>query len=194
MMKVQLASTKLKNWNLIKHINIGGNYMSNIEFIRNNICTNKQVFDNIKTTNCYAFALGLDINKDEFNKLLFNPGVISNSPTILSKHSAFEYDELIQNIINDFNELMIKFEEIDYKEISKNDEWKIAIYLKYYKYRCTNLITDCHFLREINGIWYHKSFNSYPTNLDSNNKIITDLESASIKDYEYKTCYKLKLR
>lgn len=169
--------------------------MDNLKDIRNNINIYQDNWNNIETTNCYAFALGIDMDKNIINKYAYNPGVISNSPIILSKHTAFKYEDLLNNIINDLTYLGINYEEINPNDLIDINEWKVAIFLKYYKYRCTNLITDYHFLREINGIWYHKQgFNSYPTNLDSDDKIIDNLVKANIKDYEYKSCYKLKLR
>ena len=169
--------------------------MNNLKLIRKSINLTNDKWNNIETTNCYAFALGIDMDKNIINKYAYNPGVISNSKINLAKYTAFNYEDLLYNIINDLKYLNINYEEINPNDLIDINEWKVAIFLKYYKCRCTNLITDYHFLREINGIWYHKQgFNSYPTNLDSDNKIIDNLANINITDYEYKSCYKLKLR
>ena len=79
----------------------------------------------------------------------------------------------------------------------REDEWKIAIFTEYdYSNQKQDYLDDYHFLRQSkNGIWYHKiGWESFPTNKDSNYKVIKDVSNCYIAHYDFKKCLKLKLK
>lgn len=43
----------------------------------------KETWDNVNTTNCYAYALGLDVPQIEIKKYAYEPGIISNTNTYI---------------------------------------------------------------------------------------------------------------
>lgn len=144
---------------------------------------------NIHTTNCYAYALGLDVPEYKICSGAYQPGTISESSNIRSSEYFSKLD-LLWGLKQDLELLNISYTEVDYDTKAKEDEWKIALLLeKYY-----GDFIDFHFLRENNdGIWFHKNgFNGVVTKKDYLGKIITNPESAFLNPYKFDSCYILK--
>lgn len=141
------------------------------------------------TTNCYAFALGLDIRERLIMKDAYQPGT-------LTQHNLdvyFTYEQLINNLISDLDYLGIDYKEIDPSEKVGIDEWKIALFVQYNPYM--GLLSDFHFLRQIDNIWYHKQgYYGLPTNKDSYNNLIIDPVDCYIYGEDYQKTYSLKLK
>ncbi len=122
--------------------------------IRSLIDVQKEEWIHMDTTNCYAYALGLDIAESDIIPYAYVPGIISHSDIDLTRLSSFSYESLLKNIYLDFEALEIDFREISPLDEVGDDEWKIALFTR----KCFDLLDDYHFLRCHNdGIWYHKN-------------------------------------
>lgn len=163
--------------------------------IRDHIDLKTDHWKHIFTTNCYAFALGLDINEKDIGHFAYTPGVMGKAPTYLPYFSMFTLDNLLENIFCDLDFLDISFYETDPTSPIKLDEWKIALFTSPYQ-NDNKWLNDYHFLRENpNNIWYHKTgWFSKPTNKDNNAKIITNPKDCYLVEKQYQKCYSLKLK
>lgn len=163
-----------------------------LQELRTTIDVEKTGWNNIYNTNCYAYALGLDIAEKDIIDYAFVPGIMSGSKVDLSKRFTFSYEELIQNLYNDFELLGINYREINPNEIINDDEWKIALFTKPY----WNKLEDYHFLRLCNdGIWHHKDgWNNKPIIYDNHGCIITDPENCFLNGKNFNKCLSLKLK
>ena len=161
------------------------------EEIRNNINLKKDNWINEVETNCYAYALGLDVREKDISKFAYIPGTMSSSKYYLPKLLNFTYDMLMVNIFSDLDFLGIDYKEIKPKERIKKDEWKIAMFVTNY----LGHIYDYHFLRYKNGVWYHKNgYGGLVSKSDSNGSIIINPKTCYLNNREYDTCFKLKLK
>lgn len=147
-------------------------------------------WENAMDTNCYAFALGLDIPEDEIVKNAYQLGIIGATINniSLSKLKNMTYED---RLALDLNAIGIPFIECDPLEKIKFEQYKIAMFANF---DCTN---DFHFMREdSNGIWWQKwgGLFSYPINKDYNSKIITDPRVCNIGEYQYIKTYALTNR
>lgn len=146
---------------------------------------------NFHTTNCYAYALGLDIPEYKICSGAYQPGTISQSANI-RESEYFSKVELLKGLRKDLEILNVSYREVCYDTKIEEDEWKIALlFEKYYG----NLI-DFHFLRENkNGNWFHKNgFNGIITKKDHLGRIITNPETAFLSPYTFDSCYALKIK
>lgn len=141
--------------------------LSKISFLINPF---EKKWRNKNETNCYAYAIGIDLSIKEiypFERL--NPGVFSDHYL----DNPFTKGELLSFLESDLDCLNINFREVspDYK--LKHDEWKIAIMIS--SEFSFDEQMDYHFLRQTGtDIWSHKKgFNCMPTILDSRGKPIT---------------------
>lgn len=152
----------------------------------------KKEWKHVLTTNCYAFALGLDIRERLIMKDAYQPGTLTHH----SLDMFFTYDELIECILSDLDFLGIDYIESNPIEEIKENEWKIAIFTQYSKYiNNKEFFSDFHFLRQIDECWYHKlGYYDYPTNKDYHNNIIINPTECFILNKEYQKTYKLKLK
>lgn len=169
----------------------------NLSDLRKEINLNKKNWKHILTTNCYAYALGLDVPERKIKTFAYAPGTIGSSPTNLVVQRYFTLDELIGNIQDDLIYMGINFRECDPLESVLEDEWKIALFTAFYAFVCYDeYLYDYHFMRQDeNGLWYHKNgYRNKPTNLDSNKNAIYDPRKCNYRNYEYQLTYKLKLR
>jgi len=155
---------------------------------------------NIYTTNCYAYALGLDVNESSICRNAYHPGVMSKafSPTIL-KETAFPYDLFIKGIEQDLKALNLLYKEVEPDYITELDEWKMAVFIEIYTKNNTEsewLISDFHFLRtDKNNIWFHKQgYYGQPSKKDFAYQFITNPIQCDLNSYRYKKCYALKLQ
>ena len=95
--------------------------------LRNKIDIKKTSWENMTTTNCYAYALGLDIPEENICKYAYDPGTIGNSNYPL--YIPFTYDELINNILIDLMALDIKYQFILPNDVIDIEAWKIAVFI-----------------------------------------------------------------
>lgn len=121
----------------------------------------KKEWVSIEKTNCYAYALGLDINYDDLGIEGYEPGFTYKEKLPLH----FNGDDLINNVVKDLDNLEIDFRHVNscYKLCS--GEWRIAIFGGY---RFTDVkFDDFHFMKQtVDGIWIHKpGYYGKPTNL-----------------------------
>lgn len=156
---------------------------------------------NIFTTNCYAFALGLDVDESSIAECAYQPGVmgsvIFNYPIINLKNMSTE-----EKIFLDMEALKIRIKEADpsdngdYRLFHKKDNetvssisfsWIISLY--------ENDNKEFHFARKTdNGIWYHKEgYRNKPISFDYDKNRILDPRHCNLGDYKYKKSYKLSL-
>lgn len=158
--------------------------------IRGKIQINPEYWINLFETNCYAYALGLDLVQSDICKGAYQPGTISGKYTLWDKEN-FTYNELIAGIESDLSALMINYQEVDFNYDTNDDEWKIAVYTKQSGYE---QFSDFHFLRTTRGgIWMHKDgFMGSPTKKDYLGNIIKNPVDCFMCSYEYKKCYVLK--
>lgn len=168
------------------------------EDIRKQIQLKPQNWRNTGTTNCYAYALGLDIKENDICQNAYQPGTMSKILNLSVFFEYFFYSTLIKNIEKDFEKLGILYKEIEPNDKINENEWKVALFIE----NCGEdiedddlLIADFRFLRaNSDGIWRHKDgYHSQPTKKDYSGKIITNLESCDLSYYEYKKCYALRL-
>lgn len=165
------------------------------EQIRRSIRLTDKNWKNNVNTNCYAFALGLDISEWDIAPNAYLPGMIFsitfNKPYSEIKKMSFE-----ERMLLDLKILEIRCNEADPSEITgynaNNDsfEWIISMFEKEER-------EDVHFLRKNDkGIWWHKQgyIFSSPTNKDKYKKIITDPRDCDLGAYEYKKTYKLSIK
>lgn len=163
--------------------------------IRGNIQVYPENWINVGTTNCYAYALGLDVNECLIDEFAYNPGTISKNYR-LNRFGFFYYSTLVKNLEEDFKALNILYREIEPNDLIQLNEWKVALFVEIYgKDEFDDLVSDFHFLRSNgNGIWFHKNgFFESPTKKDYSNKIITNLDECDLCLYEYRKCYALRL-
>lgn len=164
-----------------------------LQELRNSIDLEKKSWINLNDTNCYAYALGLDIPEQEINNHAYFPGIIGNSKIYLPNQELFTYEEFIYNLFEDFKALNIEYKEIDPLDKINIDEWKIALFITYYS---KNYVEDFHFLRENKeNIWYHKlGYTGTITNCDDDDNIITNPKQCFFEYRTYKKCLSLKLK
>ena len=163
-----------------------------LQELRSSIDIGKMEWTSGHNTNCYAYALGLDIPQYKIKYGAYEPGVIANSKIDFFSKEVFSYNDLINNLYLDFNALGIVFREISPLDKISSNEWKIALFITWYN---QNLLEDFHFLRQHNdGIWYHKNgFYGDVSNYDDHGKIITNPKKCFLKYREYNKCLSLTL-
>lgn len=160
--------------------------------IRGKIQINPEYWINLYTTNCYAYALGLDLVESDICISAYQPGTISGVDSLGTKE-YFTYNELIAGIESDLNILMLNYKEVDFNYVVSENEWKIALFIQ----NCScDKLNDFHFLRTVNGgVWTHKDgFVGYPTKKDYLGHIIENPVDSFMCSYEYKKCYVLNKR
>ena len=163
------------------------------EEIRGQIQMYPENWINISTTNCYAYALGLDINENDICHNAYQPGTMSE----FEEDCFLTYPNLVKAIEQELKFLSISYREIEPLTPITLDEWKIALLVKqYYDHRMHEiLLSGFHFLRtNKNEIWVHKpGYPNAPSERDYHNQMITDPREFAFHDYVYKKCYALKL-
>lgn len=160
--------------------------------IREAIDLEKREWINHDSTNCYAYALGLDIPQKRIANYAYSPGVISHSKIFLPELRTFPYEYLIQNLMQDFEALGITCTESNTSDALLSDEWKIALFLTGTK----KDIVDFHFLRQLkDGNWYHKNGWKYGIrDTDDYGQRIINPEECYLRDRTYDRCLALTLK
>lgn len=169
--------------------------------IRENIevTGNPNYWNNIQGTNCYAYALGLDINEKRIAKCAYQPGVMGSimlhKPIVNIKNMTIE-----ERMILDLKALKIYCKEIEVEEselkfCSKRTENDNSITTYYWPVAIFEDINsdNFHFMRlTSDGTWYHKfGYFSSPHNYDEDKRIITDPRECNLNNLKYKKTYQL---
>lgn len=150
---------------------------------------------NLYETNCYAYALGIDIREDDICSFAYQPGIISETID-LPNLDYFSYDDLIKAVESDLDVLDINYREIKPNDDTFDNEWKIALMVEYLDDNCSDsYLENFHFLRSNkNNIWIHKdSYLGQISKKDDSYNNITDPRSCDMCLYKYKKCYALSL-
>lgn len=168
----------------------------NLKVLRNSINLNKETWNHIFSTNCYAYALGLDIPEAKIVKNAYKPGVISGCKYNLAYEYCYPFELLVQNLMKDLDALNIVAREVDVDEKIEKNEWKIAIFSSPFTMYLNGLIKGFHFMRENKkGIWYHKpGWLKKPTYYDDNKNVIISPSECNLKLYEFEKCYALRAK
>lgn len=160
----------------------------------------KEGWEHVYDTNCYTYALGLDLALTALKMRDFNnPGGFIKKDLYL----PFTLDDLIANLEGDLAALEIEYKEVYPDHIISDDEWMISLMAIRARSRdFSQIYSDFHFLRQTeNGIWSHKKgYRFGPTTLDSLHRKIEDpLKSVvetdgfySSERYEYIKTYSLR--
>ena len=152
------------------------------------------LWNNYLTTNCYAYAIGIDIPENVITNKAYQPGIIG-SIIFNIKLNEFNKMSLEEKIYIDLKALNISYNECYENEISCEKfynntiiyQWVIALFL--------NKNGDYHFMRKSwNNIWWHKrGFNlEKPINYDDNFDTIYNPKTCELNGYKYVKCLKLK--
>ena len=163
--------------------------------IVNAIKINKKFWLHVLNTNCYAFALGLDVPEQKICRHAYEPGVMSGNNKELPK--LYTYSSLLQNIIADLNFLDISYKEVKPSYKTGDGEWKIALFTSTIGYEFEDFLADdFHFLRQMpNGIWYHKrGWKKGVSKIDSLGDVIKDPSKCCLEYYHFESCLKLKIK
>lgn len=163
-----------------------------LQEIRDKINLSFHPWINGDKSNCYAYALGLDVNETEIISYAFNPGVISGATDVIWSDDIFGYEDLLLGIGADLDALGIEFKKVSPLYCTKEGEWKIALFVDGYR----GVLEDFHFLRQNeDGVWYHKDgYLGEVTNRDDNGNIILNPEKYFFTYRDYYACYSLRLR
>lgn len=165
--------------------------------IRNQIQIKPKEWHHLATTNCYAYALGLDIRESEICKHAYNPGTISKIFNLVVYFDYFLYSTLVKNLEKDLKKLKISYRQIEPNDIIKEDEWKIALFVNKSSkvFNDDLLLTNFHFLRaNSTGNWTYKpGCYGSPREIDDKNQIIINPKECYFDYYEYRKCNVLKI-
>ena len=141
-------------------------------------------WNNNHSTNCYAYALGLDINEFKIGYCAFQPGIIYclyNKVDIMRLHD-YSFNE---RLLLDLKTLRINI------TTNNNYDWEIALFENR---------RDFHFIRKTDSaFWSHKKgyFNN-PNYFDDNSSTIINPTDAVFKgingQYRFVSEYKLSLK
>lgn len=170
-----------------------------IDEIRNQIRFNcGYLWNNNHTTNCYAYALGIDIPEEEIIIKAYQPGTIG-SIIFNIKPNELENMSLEEKVYADLEALNISYNECDQSDISCYDfdkdfitnQWIIALFSG------NKDDWDFHFMRKsLNNVWWHKRGYSFskPSNFDDNFETIYNPKECKLYDYNYVKCLKLNCK
>lgn len=181
-----------------------GKLLMSYKEIRDSIDLKEDSWNNIRGTNCYAFALGLDIPSGKLMSFGFeypyDVGMIG------AKKYGFSFFEIFgssleEKLFLDLDALGIKHKEVNQFELIEDDprylRWIIAMYKQVGS-------IDFHFLRKTSkNYWAHKAgIHGGISCLDSTGNLITNLDDAifsyrdgnEIADYELQNVYELSLK
>lgn len=158
--------------------------------LHDRIDINKRNWLNNATTNCYAYALGLDIPEEEIIKGAYSTlGTMGISCDHEITDEEKYYIPCIERLKMDLDFLKLKYEEADPFEIVKENEWLIAFFSCPYEPD-----NDFHFARKNKeGIWVHKiGWKGFLSLHDDQNKLIINPKKADFDFYVFEKCLKLR--
>ena len=114
-----------------------------------------------RSTNCYAFSLGLNVPEREICNCAYIPGNIAHQVIGTEKYDIENSDELIKAFLNDLLALGLRYEEVDYLdkvprlrvEYESDDSWDILLFIEDQE----KMFRDFHFVKVgKDGKLYHK--------------------------------------
>ena len=152
----------------------------------------KSEWNSKKTTNCYAYALGIDIPEEEVLSCGYEPGAISGVPYSLVNQTQFNYRYFIESIKADCEALGLSYALSTPKEEIIGNGWKIALFTTRPIYTHNDVVfSDFHFMRQSdNGIWYHKKgYSGSVCRRDDQFRVIRDPSHCFLNKYLYRECY-----
>ena len=152
-------------------------------------------WNNYSTTNCYAYALGLDIPEERIITKAYQPGTIGSTIYNIDLNNK----SLEEKIYADLRALQITYSDCSQSEISCYDfdndsiivQWIIALFIN------RKDETDFHFMRKAwdNNWWHKRGYNlERPLNYDDMFKTIYNPEECELYDYKYIKCLKLNCK
>ena len=160
--------------------------------------------------NCYAYAVGIDLNENDICSYAYNPGELGtclryyDSFRDYQAMSAYLHTKSFQDRIKyDMDALDISFEDAcededsEYVDENGYTNWLIAMYIQRPKFLIPG---DIHFLRKTkDGIWVHKmGRDGSITSLDPNGNLIKTLPEELAFDkkrvYTNPSVYKLRMK
>lgn len=167
------------------------NLRIDVDKIKDLISIREEYWEETFSTNCYAFALGLDEVEDEIAKNAYQLGVIGaivkDIPIKELKNLSFE-----ERLALDMEVLGIKIEEASLEDTSDfwigkthTDMWWIISLL--------SNGNNFHFIRKsYSGVWYQKWGYFAPViNFDYDRRIITNPNEANFGEYKIEKTYRL---
>lgn len=159
--------------------------------LRNAINLKKRVWVNRYTTNCYAYALGLDIPEAEIIQGAYSPGTLSGALVDIGKATTFSYKDFVTNLYSDLEFLGIDFRKIDPNQQIDESEWKIAVFTSSF----LGALDDYHFLRYKDNFWHHKNgWYDNPTYFDDRHEQIYNPKKCFLECRDYKFSLSLRLK
>lgn len=164
--------------------------------LRGRIQTHPEKWVNVKYTNSYAYALGLDIEEAKICKSAYVPGTISSYINLFKLVNCFPYSKLVAKIEEDLTKLNISYRRVSPTAKLQEGEWRIALFIKYYDDTFTlKRLSNYKFLREnLDGTWSYKyGYYTTPSDKDCLGQIIEDPRECNMGNYKYKKCYALRL-
>ncbi len=158
------------------------------------ISLREEYWENNFDTNCYAFALGLDIPENEIVKKAYQLGVIGaivkQIPMEILKKLSFEERLILDLEVLDINWQTSTIDDSSDFKIGNDytDLWWIISLLSNGE--------NFHFIRKsYDGIWYQKWGYFAPViNFDFDKKIITNPNEANFGEYKLVKTYKLSYK
>ena len=156
------------------------------------VCKYWDAWKNMDSTNCYAYALGLDIEENSICYNAYQPGVISGRILNYSDLNNLDVEDILNGIYSDLNALGISYREVFPNARLSSGEWVIALLAS----RTGSKIDGFHFLRKNGGfLWYHKDgYDGIIKNTDNKGNHIFSPDKCYFKGMEYISSYSLKLR
>ena len=145
---------------------------------------------NLNRTNCYAYALGLDVPEEEIMDGAFHVlGKMAISTDLEMTDEDMYYISSIERLEMDLDFLHLKYEEAGPFDLVKDNEWLIAFFNCPY-----NLYGDFHFARRNDaGLWVHKlGWKGKLSVHDDQNKLIINPKKAGFDFYVFEKCLKLR--
>ena len=144
------------------------------------------------STNCYAFALGLDVPYSEISHHAYMVGCFAED--YLKSKNIDVYDlDFEQSFLEDLDYLGITHEEVIPECVIKEDSLEYSSFLVSLFFSHN----DFHFLRknQYDNLWYHKQgYLDLPRNRDSEGILIQNPRDAFLYDYMYYKTYKLSYK
>jgi len=172
-----------------------------LDYIKKQLRFNPRSFwNNLLATNCYAYALGIDIPEEQIANKAYIPGIMG-SIVFNIQSSKLNKMSLEEKLYLDLRALDISHSECSQSDISTNYfdgdfiiyQWIIAIFIDDKE--------DFHFMRKSwdNDWWHKRGFNlEKPINYDDDFRTIYNPEKCNIdnsyKNAKYVKCLKLKYK
>ena len=168
------------------------NLLVNASKVKDLINLKVDSWDYPSSTNCYAFALGLDVPFSKITKSAYVIGCFSEDSLKRKRINVYSLDYQ-QALQYDLKRLGISCVEVDPTYVVNNFDANYTSFL-IALYKGDH---DFHFLRKNNydNTWYHKEgYVSFPKNRDDDGQIITNPEDAFLIRYDYINTYKLTFK